>query len=110
MTSTSSTTTATATTTKPTSNHPKIQPETPLDLSANFANNRKFPVGYDHEVYLQLTAGKDAEKTPNQVYREERVRQRTTRALDRAILDPQGEPGPVDFECAEHEGVKERLR
>jgi hypothetical protein len=70
MTSTSSTTTATATTTKPTSNHPKIQPETPLDLSANFANNRKFPVGYDHEVYLQLTAGKDAEKTPNQVYRE----------------------------------------
>ncbi|KAF7592195.1 hypothetical protein BBP40_000536 [Aspergillus hancockii] len=112
--SSTTTTTTTATTTTSTPNtRPKQKihlGETPLDLSANFANNRKVPVGYDHEVYLQLTAGKDAEKTPNQVYREERVRQRTTRALDRAILDPQGEPGPVDFECAEHEGVKERLR
>ncbi|KAE8351938.1 hypothetical protein BDV28DRAFT_10575 [Aspergillus coremiiformis] len=84
-------------------------PET-LDLSANFANNRKMAVGYDHEVYLQLTTGRNAEKTPNQLYLEERFRQRTTRALDPAILDPQGEPGPVDFECAEHEGVKERFR
>ncbi|KAE8145328.1 hypothetical protein BDV25DRAFT_144749 [Aspergillus avenaceus] len=113
---TTATTTTTTTTTTASKRSAKSPPETPLDLSANFANSRKsnFPhpmaVGYDHEVFLQLTAGKDAEKTPNQVYREERVRQKTTRALDPAILDPQGEPGPVDFECAEHEGVKERLR
>ncbi|KAE8383541.1 hypothetical protein BDV26DRAFT_287381 [Aspergillus bertholletiae] len=108
-----SATTSTTTTnipTPPAKKNKNLLTETPLDLSANFANNRKGAVGYDHEVYLQLTAGSNAEKTPNQVYREERVRQRTTRALDPAILDPQGEPGPVDFECAEHEGVKERLR
>ncbi|KAB8236218.1 uncharacterized protein BDW43DRAFT_308484 [Aspergillus alliaceus] len=112
MTTTTSTSTTTTTTPakKPKTKPQTSQPETPLDLSANFANNRKVPVGYDHEVYLQLTAGRNAEKTQNQVYREERVRQWTTRALDPAILDPQGEPGPVDFECAEHEGVKERLR
>ncbi|RAQ50459.1 hypothetical protein AFGD_002881 [Aspergillus flavus] len=104
MTSSTSTTT-TKTTTPPAKKSKNLPAESALDLSANFANNRKGAVGYDHEVYLQLTAGRNAEKTPNQVYRE-----RTTRALDPAILDPQGEPGPVDFECAEHEGVKERLR
>ncbi|KJK62447.1 hypothetical protein P875_00095366 [Aspergillus parasiticus SU-1] len=109
MTSSTSTTT-TKTTAPPAKKNKNLPAESALDLSANFANNRKGAVGYDHEVYLQLTAGRNAEKTPNQVYREERVRQRTTRALDPAILDPQGEPGPVDFECAEHEGVKERLR
>ncbi|KAF7116679.1 hypothetical protein CNMCM5793_005171 [Aspergillus hiratsukae] len=82
-----------------------------LHLSANFAGSHAHSkaqagnpnaVGYDHEIYLQLTAGEKAkEKTPNQVYREERARRRTTRALDRAILEPQGDPSPVDFECAE---------
>jgi hypothetical protein len=32
---------------------------------------------------------------------QERARRRTTRALDPAILDPQGDPSPIDFECAE---------
>ena len=59
--------TTSTTTTKKNKNTPA---ETALDLSANFANNRKGAVGYDHEVYLQLTAGRNAEKTPNQVYRE----------------------------------------
>ncbi|KAF9892000.1 hypothetical protein FE257_002964 [Aspergillus nanangensis] len=85
-----------------------------LHLSANFANNpkSKSTIGYDHEAYLQLTAGRDetVEKTPNQIYQEERARRRTTRALDPAILDPQGDPSPVDFECAESEGLKDRVR
>ncbi|EAL89499.1 hypothetical protein KXW98_003979 [Aspergillus fumigatus] len=80
-----------------------------LQLSANFAGahtkshaGNSNAVGYDHETYLQLTAGEKAkEKTPNQVYREERARRRTTRALDPAILEPQGDPSPIDFECAE---------
>lgn len=49
-----------------------------LQLSANFAGahtkshaGNSNAVGYDHETYLQLTAGEKAkEKTPNQVYRE----------------------------------------
>ncbi|KAL4896767.1 hypothetical protein BDV59DRAFT_199117 [Aspergillus ambiguus] len=91
---------------------------THLHLSANFAHNpqSKSPhpstIGYDHEVYLQLLAGREgaAQKTPNQIYREERARRRTTRALDPAILDPQGDPSPVDFECAENQGWKEKWR
>lgn len=82
--------------------------------------------------------GETIPKTPNQIYREvyisflpvsrpvhgdksqrtrlwlihvqERALRRTTRALDPAILDPQGDPSPVDLECAEREGAKERLR
>jgi hypothetical protein len=65
-----SSTTATATASK----------SSPLNLSANFAgahSHSKVQAGnpnavdYDHEIYLQLTAGEKAkEKTPNQVYRE----------------------------------------
>lgn len=69
MTSSTSTTT-TKTTTPPAKKSKNLPAESALDLSANFANNRKGAVGYDHEVYLQLTAGRNAEKTPNQVYRE----------------------------------------
>lgn len=72
MTSTTSTTT-TKTTTPPAKKNKNIPAESALDLSANFANNRKGAVGYDHEVYLQLTAGRNAEKTPNQMYREVRL-------------------------------------
>ncbi|KAK1142541.1 hypothetical protein N8T08_007516 [Aspergillus melleus] len=85
-----------------------------LLVSANFATststtstsynytNPKSTIDYDHEIYLQLTAedGRPA-KTANQVYREERARQKSTRALDPAISDPQGEPGAIDFECVE---------
>ncbi|EAW10721.1 uncharacterized protein ACLA_051930 [Aspergillus clavatus NRRL 1] len=83
-----------------------------LQLSANFAGaHSKSPnaVGYDHETYFQLTTagGRSTEKTPNQVYREERVRRRTTRALDRAISDPQGDPSPIDFECAEFQAKRD---
>lgn len=50
------------------------------DLTANFAQSKKSPtagnqlsIGYDHETYLQLTAGANAEiKTPNQIYMEVR--------------------------------------
>ncbi|KAH8434898.1 uncharacterized protein LDX57_012529 [Aspergillus melleus] len=86
-----------------------------LLVSANFATSTttssssynhytqpKSTIDYDHEIYLQLTAedGRPA-KTANQVYREERARQKSTRALDPAISDPQGEPGAIDFECVE---------
>ncbi|GIK03082.1 hypothetical protein Aspvir_007151 [Aspergillus viridinutans] len=104
-----STSTSTSTATSKSSTTVTAPTQSALHLSANFAGaHSKFhagnpnAVGYDHEIYLQLTAGEKAkEKTPNQVYREERARRRTTRALDPAILDPQGDPSPIDFECAE---------
>lgn len=47
------------------------------ELRPNFAqpksssSSNRLSIGYDHEVYLQLTAGeKAAEKTPNQIYME----------------------------------------
>ncbi|PLB50355.1 hypothetical protein P170DRAFT_142353 [Aspergillus steynii IBT 23096] len=82
-----------------------------LLVSANFATTTSIPskptIDYDHEIYLQLTAeaGRPA-KTANQVYLEERARQKSTRALDPAISDPQGEPGAIDFECAEKQGER----
>ncbi|RHZ74728.1 hypothetical protein CDV55_109105 [Aspergillus turcosus] len=107
MSTSTSKSSATATTSTPSTLH----------LSANFAGAHAHSkaqagnpnaVGYDHEIYLQLTAGEKAkEKTPNQVYREERARRRTTRALDRAILEPQGDPSPVDFECAEFQSKRD---
>ncbi|EAU36451.1 predicted protein [Aspergillus terreus NIH2624] len=114
-TSTSTSTTSTAVATATTATATASTGDTHLHLSANFAHNpqtKSPPIGYDHEVYLQLLAGREGavQKTPNQIYREERARRRTTRALDPAILDPQGDPSPVDFECAENQGVKERLR
>lgn len=128
MASTTSTSTPATTTRGSTSSNKDHQTQTNLNLSANFAHpnttssasfstttttNPKSPaaIGYDHEVYLQLMAGQGETipKTPNQIYREERALRRTTRALDPAILDPQGDPSPVDFECAETQGAKERL-
>ncbi|PKY07472.1 hypothetical protein P168DRAFT_324879 [Aspergillus campestris IBT 28561] len=102
--------------------HPKHNTTTNKDtdtsttLSANFAHPAKSPsppppsqpqqqpppttIDYDHETYLQLVA--DGHKTPNQVYREERARHRTSRSLDPAIIsDPRGEPSSIDFEWAE---------
>ncbi|EAW24852.1 uncharacterized protein NFIA_103400 [Aspergillus fischeri NRRL 181] len=104
-----STPTSTSTSTSKSSTTVTASAPPTLHLSANFAGAHSKPhagnpsaVGYDHEIYLQLTAGEKAkEKTPNQVYREERARRRTTRALDLAILEPQGDPSPIDFECAE---------
>ncbi|PLB40061.1 uncharacterized protein BDW47DRAFT_102178 [Aspergillus candidus] len=93
--------------------------DTNTTLSANFAHPAKSSsspslpsqpqqqqphppttIDYDHETYLQLVA--DGHKTPNQVYREERARHRTSRSLDPAIIsDPRGEPSSIDFEWAE---------
>ncbi|KAJ9251042.1 hypothetical protein DTO195F2_7977 [Paecilomyces variotii] len=78
------------------------------DLTANFAQSKKSPtagnqlsIGYDHETYLQLTAGANAEiKTPNQIYMEERTRRLHLRAQDPAVSDPQSGPSPTDFEYA----------
>ncbi|KAI9039961.1 uncharacterized protein KD926_008947 [Aspergillus affinis] len=75
---------------------------TTSSLSYNHYTHSKSTIDYDHEIYLQLTAedGRPA-KTANQLYLEERARQKSTRALDPAISDPQGEPGAIDFECVE---------
>ncbi|KAK2785140.1 hypothetical protein FQN52_008626 [Onygenales sp. PD_12] len=63
----------------------------------------ELPMQYEHEIYLQLTAGDDGipEKTANQLHLEERSRHLTTRAHDPAVSDPQNSPSSIDFECAE---------
>ncbi|KAA8649892.1 uncharacterized protein ATNIH1004_002571 [Aspergillus tanneri] len=104
------------TTTTTTKSSHKSSHKSDLHLSANFANpssSKSKPksflpstIDYDHEVFLQLTAGAgESVKTANQ----ERARRRKSRALDPAISDPQGEPGAIDFEWAEYQG-KERVR
>lgn len=76
-------------------------------LSPNFAqpkssSSNRLSIGFDHEVYLELTAGdKAAEKTVNQIYLEERARRLQLRAQDPAVSGPQPGPSPIDFECAE---------
>lgn len=62
-----------------TKNEQKRPSELATDLTANFAQPKSSPagdrlsIGYDHETYLQLTAGTNAEiKTPNQIYMEVR--------------------------------------
>ncbi|KAL5359521.1 hypothetical protein BJX96DRAFT_148592 [Aspergillus floccosus] len=77
-TSTTSAAVATATTATPSD---KSKTTTSLHLSANFAHNpqaKSPPIGYDHEVYLQLLAGREGavQKTPNQIYREVRFPRR----------------------------------
>ncbi|KAL2005629.1 hypothetical protein VTN00DRAFT_10122 [Thermoascus crustaceus] len=95
-----STTTPTATTTTESMD---------TELCPNFAqpkssSSNRLSIGYDHEVYLQLTAGeKAAEKTPNQIYMEERARRLTLRAQDPAVSGPQAGPSSIDFECAENQ-------
>ncbi|PYH89387.1 hypothetical protein BO71DRAFT_336826 [Aspergillus ellipticus CBS 707.79] len=78
-------------------------------LSANFAHPASHQIDYDHEVYLHLTGGKTQTKTPNQVYRENLVRQHTTRALDPAVVDPRGQqdPSPLDLEWAESQRARD---
>ncbi|RJE23663.1 hypothetical protein PHISCL_03999 [Aspergillus sclerotialis] len=112
MAPTSNTTTSTSTDSKASSS----DTSTTIHLSSNFAakghisspTENHGSIGYDHEIYLQLMAGdsQTAEKTPNQIYREERARHRKSRSLDPAISDPQGDPGPIDFECAEISQLK----
>ncbi|KAL4941559.1 hypothetical protein BDV06DRAFT_179051 [Aspergillus oleicola] len=38
-----------------------------------------------------------------------RLKQWVRRALNPAISDPRGDPSPIDFECAEHQRVRERI-
>ncbi|KAL1997746.1 hypothetical protein VTN02DRAFT_901 [Thermoascus thermophilus] len=76
----------------------------PESSSSSSSSSTRLSIGYDHEVYLQLTAGENAaEKTPNQIYMEERARRLTLRAQDPAVSGPQAGPGPIDFECAQNQ-------
>ncbi|ODM22757.1 hypothetical protein SI65_00346 [Aspergillus cristatus] len=102
---------AATTKSKPQSKSKSKKEDNEPPLSANFARSSSSMIGYDHEVYLQLIAGgKSSTKTANQVYREERTRHLTTRALDPAILEPRGDPSSVDFECAEYQRKKDRVQ
>ncbi|KAK2768580.1 hypothetical protein FQN54_000436 [Arachnomyces sp. PD_36] len=68
------------------------------------AHRHRISLEDDHEIYLQLMAGENkeaVEKTANQLQLEERARLLDRRARDPAVTDPEGAPGPVDFECAE---------
>lgn len=56
---------------KPQSNPKSKKEDNEPPLSANFARSSSSMIGYDHEIYLQLTAGgKSSTKTANQIYRE----------------------------------------
>lgn len=68
----------------------------------------RIPIQYEHEIYLQLTAGgnKEAEMTANQLYLEERQRRLHSRANDPAVAGPQSTPSPTDFECAATQNVR----
>ncbi|EEH36607.1 hypothetical protein PAAG_07025 [Paracoccidioides lutzii Pb01] len=81
----------------------------PRSASAKCHEWKRVPMQYDHEIYLQLTAGEDGtiEKTANQVYLEERERLLQSRSQDPAVYDPQQDaPSPIDFECAERQRIK----
>ncbi|PGH09088.1 hypothetical protein GX51_00842 [Blastomyces parvus] len=65
---------------------------------------QRVPMQYEHEMYLQLTAGDDGtiEKTANQLYLEEQRRRLHSRSQDPAVSGPEhNSPSPIDFECAE---------
>ncbi|ODH50203.1 hypothetical protein GX48_03624 [Paracoccidioides brasiliensis] len=92
----------------------------PRSASAKCHEWKRVPMQYDHEIYLQLTAGEDGtiEKTANQVYLEkltepahltvqERERLLQSRSQDPAVYDPQQDaPSPIDFECAERQRIR----
>ncbi|EDN10557.1 hypothetical protein I7I51_01395 [Histoplasma capsulatum] len=70
---------------------------------------QQVPMQYEHEMYLQLTAGNDgvAEKTASQLYLEERRRRLHSQSQDPAISGPQQNcPSPIDFEAAEIERIR----
>ncbi|PGH27355.1 hypothetical protein AJ80_01067 [Polytolypa hystricis UAMH7299] len=82
---------------------------TTTTTTASDASWWKIPIQYEHEVYLQLTAGESGhiEKTANQKYLEERALRRAFRAHDPAVSDPQfTTPSPTDFEFAQIQRIK----